>query len=67
MSKFWSNPKVDLRKVHDKACKVDGGMLYVCGKVVQVWWKGWTGAETWTAPSAEEALINYRAMKARWA
>ena len=66
------NEGKDLRKNHDEKANVDGGVLYIKDKVVQVWWtKDGSGkkinkSETWTAPDKEQAKENFEDMKDRF-
>ena len=55
----------DIRPTARRFTRVDGGVLYLRGNQVQVWWDDGS-AETWTAPDNEQALANYTDMADRW-
>jgi len=60
---------IDLRKDHEMRAEVDGGKLYLKGKVVQVWWEEHgtiLTKETWTSPDLENAIDNFFDMADRW-
>jgi hypothetical protein len=55
----------DIRPTAWRYARVGGGVLYLRREIVQVWWDD-NGKETWTAPTAEQALENYLDMVDRW-
>lgn len=62
---FYSTPKIDLKKNHDKCVSVNGGKLYIKSNIVQVWWND-NCHETWTNQTQSEAQSNFASMVERW-